>query len=65
MDTWLPIIKAWKQKDIKKTHKLLKKIESSLTIDTFKVFFYPKSLHICKLEHHTQMACNIDSNKTG
>ena len=25
MDTFLPLIKAWKQKGIKKTHKTLKK----------------------------------------
>ena len=45
MDTWLPLIKAWKQKDIKKPHKLLKKIfESSFTFDTFKLFFHQKKL---------------------
>ena len=45
MDTWLPLIKAWKQKDIKKIHELLKKkIESSFTFDTFKLFFHQKKL---------------------
>ena len=43
MDTCLPLIKAWKQKGIKKTHKTLKKkFESSFTFDTFKLFFHQK-----------------------
>ena len=45
MDTWLPLIKAWKQDDIKKPYKLLKKkFESSFTFDTFKLFFHQKKL---------------------
>ena len=45
MDTWLPLIKAWKQKDSQKTHKLLKiKIESSFTFNTFKLFFHQKKV---------------------
>ena len=37
MDTWLALIKPWKQKDIKK-------FESSFTFDTFKLFFHQKKL---------------------
>ena len=39
MDT---LIKAWKQKDIKKT--VEKKIESSFTFVTLKLFFHQKKL---------------------
>ena len=42
MDTCLPLIKVWKQKGIKKTHKMLKKNENSFTFDTFKLFFHQK-----------------------
>jgi hypothetical protein len=38
MDTSLPLIKAWKKKNIEK------KIESSFTFDTFKFFFHQKKL---------------------
>ena len=40
MDTFLSLIKAWKQNGITKTHKMLKKkFESSFTFVTFKLFF--------------------------
>ena len=64
MDTWLPLIKAWKQKDIKKPHKLLKKIfESSFTFDTFKLFFHQKKL--TWFQFRLQMAHGIDLKRTG
>ena len=58
MDTFLPLIKAWKQKGITKNHKMLKKkFESSFTFDTFKLFFHQKKL--------AQMTHNIDLKRTG
>ena len=57
MDTCLPLFKAWKQKGIKNPHKTLKKIESSFTFDTFKLFFHQKKL--------AQMTHNIDLKRTG
>ena len=44
MVTFSPLIKTWKQKGITKTHKTLKqkKIESSFTFGTFKLFLHPK-----------------------
>ena len=39
MDTFSPLIKAWKHKGITKINKMLKKkIESSFTFGTFKLF---------------------------
>ena len=49
MDTFLPLIKAWKQKGITETHKMLKKkFESSFTFVTFKLFF---AKFFCELLH--------------
>ena len=44
MDTWLPYFKAWKQEDIKNPINCWNKIESSFTLDTFKLFFHQKKL---------------------
>ena len=52
MDTFLPLIKAWKQKGITKTHKMLKKkLKVALHLLHSNSFWTKKSLHIFKLDH--------------
>ena len=64
MDTFLPLIKAWKQKGITKTHKMLKKkFESSFTFVTFKLFLNQKKF--AHFQIGPQMVHNIDSKKPG
>ena len=62
MDTFLSLIKAWKQKGITKTHKMLKKkFESSFTFVTFKLFLNQKKF--AHFQIGPQMVHNIDSKK--
>ena len=62
MDTFLSLIKAWKQKGITKTRKMLKKkFESSFTFVTFKLFLNQKKF--AHFQIGPQMVHNIDSKK--
>ena len=52
MDTFSPLIKAWKQKGITKTNKMLKKkLKVALHLVHSNSFCNKKSLHVCKLDH--------------
>ena len=57
MDTCSALLKLENERKSKKKHRLLKKIESSFTFDTFKLFFHQKKL--------AQMTHNIDLKRTG
>jgi hypothetical protein len=64
MDTWLPLIKAWKQKDIKKIHKLLKqKLKVALHLIHSNSFSTKESWHVFKFDH--RWSTRLIQKKTG
>ena len=56
MDTFSPLIKAWKQKGMTKTHKRWKKnLKVALHLVHSNSFCTKKCLHVCKLDHKAKL----------